>query len=222
MFSEFTETYKKSNLAKLAKTIKKRNPNMKKQKTAPDVEQCLNFGSEHDNKHALGVWLDAIKTSTFSDPATPLKVFVELRNALMQVSDEPAKVILVFEQHTNEMKGTEKIFVAWHLLYYFNQTVFAENENDEPETYLTGISKPLDALLTRLRKETGIKSDDPMTGDLRRLLKDTFRQEIERLPEYLQSLETKDRVNAICKMLPFVLPKVESVHFSEGEPFSFP
>jgi len=38
---------------------------MKKQKAAPAapaVEQYLNFGSEHDNKHALDVWLSAIKT----------------------------------------------------------------------------------------------------------------------------------------------------------------
>lgn len=198
---------------------------MKKQKAAPaapDVEQYLNFGSDHDNKHALGVWLEAIKSGTFPDPATPLRVFVELRNALLQVSDQPAQVIPVFEQHTNGMKGNEKLFIARHLLNYFEHTVFAENENSEPEAYLTGISKPLDALLTRLSKETGKTNDDPNTGDLRRLLKDTFRQEIERLPEYLQSLETKDRLNVLCKMLPFVLPKVESVHFSEGEPLSFP
>ncbi len=195
---------------------------MKKQKAAPDVEQYLNFGSEHDNKHALGVWLEAIRSGTFPDPATPLKVFVELRNALLRVSDEPAKVIPIFEQHTNEMKGAEKIFIARHLLNYFEQTVFDENGDDEPETHLTGISKPLDALLARLSKETGITNDDPMTGDLRRLLKATIKQEIERLPEYLQSLETKDRVNVLCKMMPFVFPKVESVHISEGEPFHFP
>ena len=193
-----------------------------KKKATPDVEQCLNAGSEHDNKHTLDVWLEAIRSGTFPDPATPLKVFVELRNALLRASDEPAKVIPIFEQHTNGMKGGEKLFVARHLLLYFEHTVFAENENDEPETYLTGISKPLEALLGRLSKETGIKNDDPMTGDLRRLLKATIRQEIERLPEYLQSLETKDRLNVICKMMPFVLPKVEAVHFSEGEPLSFP
>jgi hypothetical protein len=197
---------------------------MKKQKAAPaapDVEQYLNFGSDHDNKHALGVWLEAIKSGSFPDPATPLRVFVELRNALLQVSDQPAQVIPVFEQRTNGMKGNEKLFIARHLLNYFEHTVFAENENGEPETYLTGISKPLDALLTRLSKETGKTNDDPNTGDLRRLLKETIRQEMERLPEYLQSLETKDRVNVLCKMMPYVFPKVESVHLSEGEPLSF-
>lgn len=192
-----------------------------KKKDAPDVEQYLNFGNEHDNKHALEVWLEAIKSGTFSDPATPLKIFVELRNALLRVSDQSAKVIPVFEQHTNGMKGNEKLFIARHLLNYFEHTVFAENENDKPETQLADISKPLDALLTRLRMEAGITNDNLHTNDLRRLLKDIFRREIERLPEYLQSLETKDRVNVLCKMMPYVFPKVESVHFEEGEQFSF-
>ena len=192
-----------------------------KKKDTPDVEQYLNLGSEHENKYALEVWLEAIKSGTFSDPATPLKVFVELRNALLQVSDQPAKVIPVFEQHTNGMKGNEKLFVARHLHYYFEQTVFSKGENDETETYLTGISKPLDALLTRLNREAGITDGDPKTDDLRRILKNIFRAEMKRLPEYLQSLETKDRVNAICKMLPFVLPKVGSVHFEVGDQFSF-
>ena len=194
---------------------------MKKQKAAPDVEQYLNFESEHDKKHALDVWLEAIRGGTFHDPAIPLKVFVELQKAFLKVAEQPAKVIPIFEQHTNEMSSAEKLFIARHLLNYFENTVFAENENDEPETYLTNISKPLDALLTRLRREAGITNDSPRTNDLRQKLKGIFRQEIERLPEYLQSLEPKDRVNVLCKMLPFVLPKVESVHFEEGEQFSF-
>jgi len=192
-----------------------------KKKATPDVEQYLNAGSEHDNKQSLDVWLEAIKSDTFSDPAIPLKVFVELRNALLRVSDQPAKVIPVFEQHTNGMKGSEKLFVARHLHYYFEQTVFPKGENDEAETYLTGVSKPLDALLTRLNREAGITDGDPKTDDLRRMLKDIFRAEMKRLPEYLQSLEPKERLNVLCKMLPFALPKVESVHFEEGEQFSF-
>lgn len=192
-----------------------------KKKATPDVEKYLNFGSEHENKHALEVWLEAIKSGTFTDPVTPLKVFVELRNALLRLSDQPAKVIPVFEQHTNGMKGNEKLFVARHLHYYFEQTAFSKGENDEAETYLTGISKPLDALLTRLNREAGITDGDPKTNDLRRMLKDIFRAEMKRLPEYLQSLEPKERLNVLCKMLPFVLPKVESVHFEEGEQFSF-
>lgn len=198
---------------------------MKKQKAVSavqDVEQHLNIGSQHDREQALSVWLDAIETGVFADAATPLRVFIELRNAFLKVSGKPAKVLPIFEQHTNGMNDTEKLFIARKVLFYFEQTVFDEGETDEPNTTLTGITEPLAAYIKRLKREGREARNDVKTGDLRQTLKDIFRQEMERLPEYLQSLEPKDRVNALCKMIPYALPKVEAVHFTEGEPFSFP
>jgi len=194
---------------------------MKKQKTtpaAPDIEQYLNFSTEHDNEHALDVWLEAMKSGIFTDPTTPLRVFVELRNPLIRVSEQPSKVIPLFEQYTDGMDTAQKLFIARRVYYYFKNTVFGATKEGE---YLTGISKPLDAYIERLGRESGETVIKEKTNDLRQTLKDIFRQEMERLPEYLQSLETKDRVNVLCKMIPYVLPKVESVHFSEGDSFSF-
>ena len=53
---------------------------------------------------------------------------------------------------------------------------------------------------------------------LRETLKDIMLNEIEKLPEYLDGLETKDKVNAICKLMPFVFPRVQAVHLQGGEP----
>jgi hypothetical protein len=36
--------------------------------------------------------------------------------------------------------------------------------------------------------------------------------EIEKLPETLATLEPKDRVNILCKLMPFIFPKVEAIH----------
>lgn len=186
---------------------------MKKQKDAavPDVDQYLNFGSDHDNEHALAVWLEAIKTGAFPDPATPLKMFVELRFGLMKVAEHPAQVIPLFERHTGGMNDAEKLFIARHLLQYFEHTVFTDAESSEEETYLAGITKPLKAFLEKLGRESGQTKTDLKTADLRQMLKDVFRDEIGRLPEYLQGLEPKERLNILCKMMPYVLPKVEAV-----------
>lgn len=59
-----------------------------------------------------------------------------------------------------------------------------------------------------------------LTGDLRSKLKSIMLKEIERLPESLESLEPKERINIICKLMPFIFPKVEAVHPKEGEPFT--
>ena len=63
--------------------------------------------------------------------------------------------------------------------------------------------------------------DKALSGDLRETLKVLMQKEIEQLPELLESLEPKDRLNIICKMLPYVFPRMEAVHPAYGEPFSF-
>ena len=54
--------------------------------------------------------------------------------------------------------------------------------------------------------------------DLREVLKDIIQKEIENLPETLKALEPKERLNILCKLMPFVFPKVEAVHSNDGEP----
>lgn len=57
-----------------------------------------------------------------------------------------------------------------------------------------------------------------LTNDLRNKLKSIMQKEIERLPETLEALEAKERISILCKLMPFIFPKVESVHPKEGEP----
>ncbi|KAF0237442.1 MAG: hypothetical protein FD181_2008 [Prolixibacteraceae bacterium] len=60
-----------------------------------------------------------------------------------------------------------------------------------------------------------------LTIGLRETLKTIMQKEIERLPETLEALEPKERLNVLCKLMPFVFPKVESVHPTEGEPLQW-
>ena len=60
-----------------------------------------------------------------------------------------------------------------------------------------------------------------LTMSLRETLKTIMQKEIERLPETLEALEPKERLNVLCKLMPFVFPKVESVHPTEGEPLQW-
>ena len=59
-----------------------------------------------------------------------------------------------------------------------------------------------------------------LTKGLRENLKELMQKEIQNFPKHLETLEPKERLNIICKLLPYVLPKVESVSLTEGEPFS--
>lgn len=60
-----------------------------------------------------------------------------------------------------------------------------------------------------------------VTTDLRQTLKELMQREIEALPELLEQLDPKERINIICKLMPFVFPKVEAVTHLQGEPDEF-
>lgn len=55
------------------------------------------------------------------------------------------------------------------------------------------------------------------TTDLRLFLKELMQREFEALPELLEQLDPKERINVICKLMPFVFPKVEAVTHLQGE-----
>ena len=56
---------------------------------------------------------------------------------------------------------------------------------------------------------------------LREALKTIMQSEIKKLPETLEALEPKERINVICKLMPYVFPKVETVRPTEGEQIRF-
>ena len=55
------------------------------------------------------------------------------------------------------------------------------------------------------------------TRDIRETLKTIMQTEIEKLPETLESLEPKERMNVLCKIMPYVLPRTDSVKHNFGE-----
>lgn len=60
-----------------------------------------------------------------------------------------------------------------------------------------------------------------LTRSLRDTLKETMQKEIEGLPELMERLPLIERVNLICKLMPFVFPKVHSVTHNSCEPDEF-
>ena len=60
-----------------------------------------------------------------------------------------------------------------------------------------------------------------MITDLRDSLKRVIQNELIKFPEQLEALEPKERLNVVCKLMPYVFPRVDRVHLKEGEPFTF-
>ena len=60
-----------------------------------------------------------------------------------------------------------------------------------------------------------------ITKELRSLLKDVMYDEIGELQERLETLNPKERVELIIKLMPYVLPKVTSVSHTTNEPLDW-
>lgn len=57
----------------------------------------------------------------------------------------------------------------------------------------------------------------PNVQRLRADLKQLLYQELQALPQLLQALEPKDRIAVLVKLVPYVLPRVDSVQATEGQ-----
>ena len=50
-----------------------------------------------------------------------------------------------------------------------------------------------------------------LTKEIRTVLKDLIYKELDEIKEHLDSLEPKKRIEIVIKLIPYVLPKVESI-----------
>ena len=70
--------------------------------------------------------------------------------------------------------------------------------------------------LRRILRATG--SPDK---EIRTVLKDLIYKELDEIQEHLDSLETKQRIELVIKLIPYVLPKVDSISHSANEPLDW-
>lgn len=61
--------------------------------------------------------------------------------------------------------------------------------------------------------------NEVITKDLRKKLKAIVSTELEKLPDTLENMEPKERLEYVLKLMPFVVPKVKTVSHTSGEPF---
>jgi len=60
-----------------------------------------------------------------------------------------------------------------------------------------------------------------LTKELRSVLKDILYQELEQIQEHLDTLNSKERVELLIKLMPYALPKVTSISHTTNEPLDW-
>lgn len=185
-----------------------------KQKEIEALESFINTENEQWNKHTFEMLQEIVKQGTFEKPETPLRLFSNAVELFTENHEHPIKAVQLFndEMDKQQLNPAQKLFVCERVYKYLNETEFAEID-------LYPVQKLLQSHQERLK--AGTQPVAPLTRNIRETLKELMQKELEQLPETLKGLEPVQRLNILCKLMPFVLPKVESVNHDLNEPSKY-
>jgi len=185
-----------------------------KAKEIQSIESYFKTENEHWNGHAFEILCEVLQQGNFENPETPLQLFDKAVNIFSEQHKTPLKAVQEFATETDKQKLTpaQKLFVYEWVYKYVRVSDFGELD-------LSEVKDLLKSQIERLKNDKPlVEYIKPLTGNIRDTLKEMMQKELEQLPETLKELEPVQRLNILCKLIPYVLPKVESVTHKLGEP----
>jgi len=187
---------------------------MATKKKSGGIDRHYQTENEHWNQYAFDLLADALGKKLFADPEQPLILFDQAIDTLQDEHKTPFQAVQKLETELAAQKLTpeQTLFILGWVCKFLGNTKF-ENADLSQTRELLG--KRRDALKTELQPEA------PLTRDIREQLKALMEKELAAMPETLETLEPAQRLNIVCKLLPYVLPKVEAVSPTAGEPLQF-
>jgi hypothetical protein len=187
----------------------------KKEKTqsVPTIDELLKTKNEHYNKYAQKVVTQCIGNQIFPDAETALQKYEESLNTILctETPFEAIESVLFYLNYPHEISDKQRYFILKCLVDFINpcHTDF-DKWKLQQETY-----DILKSHIAKLEKE--FENNRPKTADIRETLKALMQKEISDLPQRLEKLDDEKRLGIICKLMPYVFPKIETVEASRGE-----
>lgn len=178
------------------------------------LESYFKTENKHWNGYALEMLCEVLQQGNFENPETPLQLFNKAVNIFTEQHETPLKAVQEFATETDKQKlsPAQRLFVYEWVYKYLWQTEFEELD-------LTEVKDLLKSQTERLKNDKPqVEYNKPLTGNIRDTLKELMQKELEQLPETLKELEPVQRLNILCKLIPYVLPKIESIKHTLGEP----
>jgi DNA-binding transcriptional MerR regulator len=185
-----------------------------KAKEIESLESYFKTENEHWNGYAFEMLCEVLKQGNFENPETPLQLFDKAEKIFTEQHETPLKAVQEFAAETEKamLIKAQSLFVYEWVYKYVRLTSYEGID-------LAEIKELLKSQTERLKNEKPqVEYNKPLTGNIRDTLKEMIQKEFEQLPETLKGLEPVERLNILCKLIPYVLPKVESVTHRLGEP----
>lgn len=181
------------------------------------VESYFKTKNEHWNRYAKEAIEKALEKQLFED----YNKFMSLYSESITIATDTHKAMpfegfqLILSKYESSALTTEqKIHLLKSVFKYLRNSEFDNDYSWEIEDFIQSQLNSLNEIM----KIESPKHDKPLTNNLRNTLKELIQNEMAQLPETLKQLDTKERLNVMCKLMPYVLPRTESVKHTFGEP----
>ena len=185
-----------------------------KAKEIEALESYFKTKNEYWNGYTREILCEVLQQGNFENPETPLQLFSNSIDIFTEHHETPLKAVQEFAAETDKQKLTpaQKLFVYEWVYKYVRNSEFENIDTTE-------IKEILKSQTERLKNDKPkVEYNKPLTGNIRDTLKEMMQKELEQLPDTLKELEPVQRLNILCKLIPYVLPKTESVKHTLGEP----
>jgi len=186
-----------------------------KTKEIEALESYFKTENEHWNGYAFEMLCKVLQQGQFENPETPLQLFSMAVEIFLKQHETPLKAVQAFgdEIDKQDFNIVQKLFVYEWVLKYLKNTEYEKVDVYEIQVLLKSHTEHLKNDLNQTPEY-----NKPLTGNIRDTLKELMQKELEQLPGTLKDLDPVQRLNILCKLMPYVLPKTESVKHNFGEP----
>ncbi len=166
------------------------------------IEQLLKSNNDWYDKHVFSVYCKMIDKEYYKDAGKALSVYVKFLSAFLNNLEQP---ITAMEEAEKIVKAEKYNNSQMLLMYEKANSYISSSEFDYNTKDLTSL---LEIHTNKLLEQ--YFEENPSTPD-REFIGTTIRKyvfkELEKLPETLDQLEPKERINALSKLLPYVVSK---------------
>jgi hypothetical protein len=191
-----------------------------KAKEIETLESYFKTENEHWNGYALKTIRKALEKQLFSDFNKLMQLYeLSIKIASESHREKPFEGLqmIISEYDKNELNTEQKVYLLEGVFEYLDRTDFDGWYSNE----IQDLIKSQIAVYNNELKNKLPEYNKPLTRNIRDTLKELMQKELEQLPETLKELDPVQRLNILCKLMPYVLPKVESVTHKLGEPDEF-
>jgi len=178
---------------------------MKKKKEkaqAVGIDELLQTDNGHYNNYAQRVATECISGQIFPDVETALQLFGECVEDLSDTTT-PLETVQKAVERLSELTAKQKYFILKSAAKFLNpnNTEFDDWELQEQTHEI------LCACIDAIEREA--KAQAPK--DTRATLKALVEKEVGEIGQRLERLDDEKRLNIVCKLMPFVCGKAESI-----------